>query len=194
MWEACTQVVSSGFRFQIFEGTARLSFRELFNLLENDSDFGRWYGETLASCGLAAFFWEHPPLTVATVDDEAEFVLLESSALAGLRAEPEPFESQFSAHPTAAVLTFPNLSGDAQLVVPRPIGPIEAYGHLAVFVRSAPRTQVQSLWKAAAQLLRENLSSTPRWLSTAGLGVSWLHIRLDTRPKYYQFAPYKTGI
>jgi hypothetical protein len=56
MWEARTQVVSSGFRFQIFQGTARLSFRELFNLLENDSDFGRWYGETLAGCGLAAFF------------------------------------------------------------------------------------------------------------------------------------------
>jgi hypothetical protein len=191
MWEARTQVVSSGFRFQIFQGTARLSFRELFNLLENDSDFGRWYGETLAGCGLAAFFWEHPPLTADTFDDGAEFVLLESSALAGLRAEPEPFESQFAAHPTADVLTFPNLSGDAQLVVPRPIGPVEAYAHLAVFVRNAPRAQVQSVWKAAAQLLRENLSSTPRWLSTAGLGVSWLHIRLDTYPKYYQFSPYK---
>ncbi|MGI9175867.1 MAG: DUF6940 family protein [Rhodothermales bacterium] len=23
------------------------------------------------------------------------------------------------------------------------------------------------------------------WLSTAGGGVSWLHVRLDSRPKYY---------
>jgi hypothetical protein len=194
MWEARTQVVPSGIRFQIFQGPARLSFRELFGLLENDSDFGQWYGETLANCGLAAFFWEHPPLTIGTFDDEAEFVLLESSALAGLRPEPEPFEPEFAAHPAADVLTFPNLGGDAQLVVPRPIGPIEAYGHLAVFVRSAPRAQVQSLWKAAAQLLHDNLNSTPRWLSTAGLGVSWLHIRLDTRPKYYRFAPYTVAI
>ena len=29
------------------------------------------------------------------------------------------------------------------------------------------------------------------WLSTAGLGVYWLHLRLDTRPKYYSFQPYR---
>jgi len=27
--------------------------------------------------------------------------------------------------------------------------------------------------------------------STAGAGVSWLHVRLDDRPKYYGFKPYK---
>ncbi|MDF9799652.1 hypothetical protein OKW21_004915 [Catalinimonas alkaloidigena] len=28
-------------------------------------------------------------------------------------------------------------------------------------------------------------------MSTSGLGVYWLHIRLDSRPKYYQFDPYR---
>jgi len=28
-------------------------------------------------------------------------------------------------------------------------------------------------------------------LSTAGMGVYWLHVRLDTRPKYYQHTPYR---
>jgi hypothetical protein len=28
------------------------------------------------------------------------------------------------------------------------------------------------------------------WLSTSGLGVAWLHIRLDSTPKYYQHQPY----
>ena len=27
--------------------------------------------------------------------------------------------------------------------------------------------------------------------SAAGAGVSWLHVRLDDRPKYYGFLPYK---
>ena len=28
------------------------------------------------------------------------------------------------------------------------------------------------------------------WMSTSGLGVYWLHVRLDSRPKYYQFAEF----
>jgi hypothetical protein len=36
------------------------------------------------------------------------------------------------------------------------------------------------------------LSSAPLWLSTSGLGVAWLHVRLDERPKYYTHAPYRT--
>jgi len=29
------------------------------------------------------------------------------------------------------------------------------------------------------------------WLSTAGAGVPWLHVRLDDRPKYYHYGPYR---
>ncbi len=193
MWEARPQVVPSGVRFQIFQGRCQLSFREFFCLLENDSDFARWYGQTLAGCTFAAFFWEHPPLTTDTFKNQAEFVLIKSSSLARLRPEAAPFESQFALHPSADVITFPNLGGDALLIVPTPLGPIEAYPHLATFLRNAPAKQVRSLWKTAALAVRENLSRTPRWLSTAGLGVSWLHLRLDTRPKYYRFEPYKTA-
>ena len=31
------------------------------------------------------------------------------------------------------------------------------------------------------------------WVSTSGLGVYWLHVRLDSYPKYYQHAPYKNA-
>jgi hypothetical protein len=31
----------------------------------------------------------------------------------------------------------------------------------------------------------------PVWLSTAGAGVAWLHVRLDDRPKYYGHGPYR---
>jgi hypothetical protein len=29
------------------------------------------------------------------------------------------------------------------------------------------------------------------WLSTAGAGVPWLHVRLDDAPKYYGHAAYR---
>lgn len=28
------------------------------------------------------------------------------------------------------------------------------------------------------------------WLSTSGLGVYWLHFRIDARPKYYQYSEF----
>jgi hypothetical protein len=31
----------------------------------------------------------------------------------------------------------------------------------------------------------------PLWISTSGLGVYWLHVRLDARPKYYTYAPFR---
>ena len=193
MWEVRSQIVSSGIRFHIFHGHSQLSFREVFFLLENNIDFARWYGETLAGCVFEAFFWEVPPLTTDTFENNAEFVLIESASLARLQPDPVPFESQFALQQGSDVITFPNLGGDALLIVPAQLGPIEAYPHLATFLRNAPRKQVRSLWKIAAHTVRENLSRAPRWLSTAGLGVSWLHLRLDTRPKYYNFLPYKTA-
>lgn len=36
-----------------------------------------------------------------------------------------------------------------------------------------------------------DVQTLPIWLNTAGGGVAWLHIRLDHRPKYYRYLPYK---
>jgi hypothetical protein len=194
MWEARRQPVRGGTCIHIFQERSRLSFREFFALLEADPAFGQWYTDTLAATDLAAFFWEHPPLTNETFEDSVELVLIESAQLARLHADPEPFASHFVSHPEADIITFPNLSGDAVLVVPRPVGNIEAYSHLAAFLRSAPESQVLDLWKTTAQVVREGLSSTPMWLSTAGLGAAWLHLRLDTRPKYYTHGAYKRAV
>lgn len=193
MWMSRSEAVTSGIRLQILQNQKVLSFRDLFQLLEESEEFAWWYSDTLAGAGLEAFFWEHPPLTSQIFDYDAEFVLIESPSLSRTHAEPASFESQFASQPIGDVITFPNLGGDAILVVPRPVGPVAAYPHLAVFLRNAPRTQVQSLWNVAAQVVRENLSSVPKWLSTAGLGVPWLHLRLDSRPKYYRFGPYKAA-
>ena len=39
--------------------------------------------------------------------------------------------------------------------------------------------------------MEDRVNEIPVWLSTAGGGVAWLHVRLDDRPKYYSYAPYK---
>ncbi len=77
------------------------------------------------------------------------------------------------------------------LVAPAPQGPPRAYAHLAVFARHAPASQQDALWQAVGHAVADRLATEPLWLSTSGLGVGWLHVRLDERPKYYTYAPYR---
>ena len=75
----------------------------------------------------------------------------------------------------------------------RPLTEHAAYGHLAAFVRAAPGGQIDALWQAVGAALEDawGRSPAPVWLSTSGSAVSWLHVRLDARPKYYVHAPYR---
>lgn len=190
-WLAEKDVVDAGLRYRVSDGSSILSFRGLFERLAADVDFADWYAATLAAFDSPAFYWEHPPLNDATLDDAAEFVLLEAPALARLAPEPAPFASHFANCPKEGVVSFPNLGGDAWLVVPCPRAGDEAYPHLAAFLRKAPADQVRALWRVTAETALARVSETPVWLSTAGTGVAWLHVRFDERPKYYRHAPYK---
>ena len=192
MWTCEAEPVDDGLRLRFSIDRKALTFANYLDLLETSRDFASWYSESLAGAGPDAFFWEHPPLTRAGLDGAAECVLIKSGALASLEADPQPFSGQFASHPRGDVITFSNLGGDATLVVPRPAAPPRCYPHLAAFLRHGPRSQVESLWRQAARAVRGGLGQAPLWLSTSGLGVAWLHLRLDSRPKYYQHAAYKT--
>ena len=100
------------------------------------------------------------------------------------------------------MVTFPNLGKDALLVSPcfSKKWEKDAYTHLANFVRFGPEDQVSYFWKTVGQsVIGEvnnlgNYNKSKRgsvWLSTNGMGVSWLHCRLDSSPKYYQFDDYR---
>jgi len=190
MWHAITEDLASGSKYRLLDDETPLSFRELIRLLEHDDNFAAWYTRLLAAADLEAFYWEHPPLTLKSIEHDVEFVLLNAPALATFQAEPAPFQSIFGETSDESVVVLPNLGGDAMLVVPCPVAANDAYTHLAAFLRHAPVDQVRSLWRHTAITVDQNITSAPKWLSTAGLGVAWLHIRLDTRPKYYSHAPY----
>ena len=77
------------------------------------------------------------------------------------------------------------------MVVPCPIAEEEAYTHLGCFVRGAPQSQQRALWHEVGLAMEHRAGDAPVWLSTAGGGVAWLHVRLDDHPKYYAHAPYR---
>ena len=92
------------------------------------------------------------------------------------------------------VVVFDNLGGDARLIAPCPKGTDDMYSHLANFVRKAPREQRAQISREVGDCMSSSLGTVPIWLSTSGLGVKWLHIRLGSRPKYYLFIPYRQAI
>ena len=91
------------------------------------------------------------------------------------------------------VVTFESLGKDALLVAPCPGVQGTNFAHLARFVATASDEQSSALWQCVGESIERRLNVRPTWLSTAGLGISWLHVRLDTRPKYYRHAPYRSA-
>ncbi len=166
-----------------------LAFGDVVDRWRSDASFRAFFSTVLADVPHDAYFWETPPVTRATLERPFEFVAIDGPALDGAAPEPEAFEEHFRG---ADVATFPNLGGDAVLVAPRRLESGADYPHLAAFARHAPPEQSDALWRAIGEAVHDELGDEPLWLSTAGLGVFWLHVRLDSRPKYYQHAPYRS--
>lgn len=200
MWEAAINTVEGGRvrRVEILRAGAPVSYAEVIDRWQHDATFLAFFTGILADAPFDAHFWETPPITRATVSRNFEFALTESVALARMPVDPGPFAQQFrAAGPDADVTAFANLGGDAFLIAPCPATsrgdalPLEVYAHLAAFTRAAPCVRQRAFWRSAGACLDERLADRPLWLSTSGLGVAWLHARIDTSPKYYTFDRYR---
>lgn len=192
MFEAVTETLDAGTaKVRVRWNGASASTRSVLELCRDDEPFRtRLIGE-LARSPFAAYFWETPPVTTSTLERPFEFVLTDARALAAAAPEPGAFAEHFPRDGGDGVVVFDNLGGDAALVVPCPLAPPGAYVHVAAFVRSAPAPQVHALFRRLADEALRRVSDRPLWVSTAGMGIFWLHVRLDSRPKYYRHAPYK---
>jgi len=168
-----------------------VSYSNVLRAWQHDEAFRTFFISLLAESNSSCFRWETPAISRITADRDFEFVLIDAPGL-DVNPDIQTFAEYFpSPGSRESVVTFPNLGKDAILVVPCPVGPPSAYGHLAAFIRSAPEAQKHDLWRSVGIAMEARLGSNPIWLSTAGMGVSWLHVRLDSRPKYYGFAPYR---
>ena len=191
MWTArVTGDVGPALRYVVSRVDARFTYREAIAAWRDDSSFRQWFNGLLAAVPFGAFRWETRGVTEGSADRELEFAVAESAGL-DRPATPEVFREHFDGKSEGDVVAFSNLGGDAIMVVPRPIAPKSAYSHLGAFVRNAPDAQRLAVWKAVGDEMSRRLGPRPVWLSTAGGGVAWLHVRLDDRPKYYSYAPFR---
>jgi hypothetical protein len=180
---------ATGFRFELLLDDRPASVEDVVRSWRSDAAFREYFSTLLTDVPYTAFRWETPAVTSSTLSKPFEFVVLDSPGLER-RVEPHVFDEHFRGT-MATVVSFANLSGDAVMVVPRPLDKSSSYGHLAAFLRKAPDFQRQTLWQLVGDAMSERIGAKPVWLSTAGAGVSWLHVRLDDRPKYYGYEPYR---
>jgi hypothetical protein len=194
MWESHVEVLRAGQirKFHILEHGKQLCYLDVMRLWRGDKAFRTFFMSLLAEAPYPAYFWETPPVTAASVEESFEFVLVDSRGLAGVKPDPSAFRQYFElAASDEEIVTFANLGNDAYLIAPCPRAPLSAYPHLAAFIREAPDQQKHALWQCVGKALERRLDGRQLWLSSAGLGVYWLHLRLDSRPKYYSFQAYR---
>ncbi len=194
MYDATIELLLDGkmARYQVFSGGRQLAFIEALELLQKDSDFRTFMTDQLKQSVFSAFRWETPPLQTTNRSREFEFVLIDSPSFTKRATDAATFKSYFAAaDDESGIVSFTNLGGDATLIVPSPRTKEDVYGHFASFLRKAPVLQVDALWQKIGSTVVGMISDSPIWLSTAGGGVAWLHVRLDSTPKYYGYAPYR---
>ena len=177
---------------KILENKTILTYGDVVQRWQDDQRFVEMFIQILANCAFTAFRWETPPITSATQSQEFQFVLLQDDWLGRRQPNTQAFANQLARREQQqTVATFPNLGGDAVMVVPAGLIEDSAYSEIASFSRHAPLKQQIDLWRAVGQAMSKHLGAEPVWLSCAGGGVAWLHVRLDSRPKYYGYAPFR---
>lgn len=159
--------------------------------LKNSEEFRKFFSSLITSVPFDGLFFETKPMHVNQLDEKLEFVLVNSPSVARIQADKQPFKKHFT---NDIVVAFPNLGKDATLVVPCPMANTneKIFGHLVIFLRKASEQQKDDFWRITGEKLEERLSKGKNiWLSTSGLGVYWLHIRICDSPKYYSYSKFK---
>ena len=164
-----------------------LTFDQVRAGWQSDYSFREFWVARLRGVPFDAYCWECPPVNERNRSHPFECVFASSPSLARMAPEPGAFAEHFRQDRDA--VTFGNLGGDAVLVTPCPEGDRD-FSHLAQFTRAASAARQDAFWQAVGDAVDARVGSRPMWLSTAGHGVAWLHVRLDSSPKYYRHSEY----
>ncbi|MFK7766407.1 MAG: hypothetical protein AB8B55_04250 [Mariniblastus sp.] len=194
-----TELSDSTHHYKILDTNDRvLTFSQVIRLwaapnATDGSAFRKFITQTICDSSFGSFKWETPVVDADRIDREFEFVILNSRGL-DRRENDGPFSEQFqSASADDLAIEFENLGRNAILVVPTPSKSSGVnHCHLASFLRTSDAEQSDQLWRKVGDAMAKRISQKPVWLSTAGGGVAWLHLRLDDRPKYYGYSPFQS--
>lgn len=185
-------------RFSAFKNSKPLSVKGWIEQVLLDEDkietFVNYINEQ--SQDFKAYFFETKGVSNKTCNKDFEFVLVNSERLhqfGKYGADLDAFEEHFDPEENRTCTFFPNLSGSSTLIIPEPIqDDTDVYTHLANFLRLAPTIEICDFWQLVGKQYKLAIQKEKTvWLSTSGLGISYLHMRIDHRPKYYTYDPFR---
>lgn len=135
--------------------------------------------------------WEFPPYSATHANNRAEFILMETYSFGN--ADSSSFSEHFAGKPDGEIVVFNNLSGDTNLIsVNSADTKNNIFCHIMAFMKRAPaKLKHNLLIRIGGEMSKYTTSKSNVYLSTHGHGVSWLHVRICSKPKYYAFEEYK---
>lgn len=200
------------YRYTFYDDFRRMSVYDVVDQWLNSSDFCDFFTSVLNDTTLAAYFLEMAPFPLdekQMAAREFELVTVFSRPLAKAKPDPQPFMNHLE-ECRGYVANFTSLGGYTMLVVPCLPNKRESWKHYTSIRPFVGRTQKNSfrhtqqrlLWQKVAQCVlgmvdrnaecaAHSDTAPPLWISTSGLEVSWLHVRMDLKPKYISYKPYK---
>ncbi|HMB62361.1 MAG TPA: toll/interleukin-1 receptor domain-containing protein [Eudoraea sp.] len=179
--------------YKLKKNSKILTYEQVLNLWIENDNFLYFYNNLFRKCGFYSYIWETPPVTKSSFSNDFQFAILNTPSPANIIPDRVTYKKYFdSNNDKNGIVTFLNLGRDTLLIVPSPFRTEDDYSNLDRFYRYASRDQQKSIWKVTANEIKMRITDKPIWVSVAGGGISWLHIRLDPRPKYYRYTPFRT--
>lgn len=169
-----------------------------FELLKEKNKFKDYFINILRTFKKFKFYFiEFPPCSFKSPTVQFQFVLInaEHTELKEHIADFSDFQ-EYHTKKNKIVLQFPSLSKDSLLSVPVPLPKTkeEIYTSIAPFMRLGNVEQIHEIWTKVSEKLIDSIKADKKkqfWVSTSGLAVPWLHVRIDLKPKYYNYEPFK---
>ena len=175
--------------YKVINHQKTISYQQFFINLKSDINFRSSFINLLKKSKFKSYRFETPSVNSSKTEQPFELVLVNAPELNDLQ-DPVPFEEHMDKS-SKNIISFLNLSKSSELIIPNIKSNKNVYSHLANFVRNAPIPQVHELFKVVRTKVLNSISTQNIWVSTAGAGVDWLHVRIDKKPKYYRYKNYK---
>lgn len=180
----------------LYKNKKPLRWIEVINLWKSNSAFNHFFTNIINECIFTDYFFECPGITLHKLYSQIfEFRLINHSK-SFPSTDLTAFEDQKKKNKSKSILVFGNLSQTSILIIPnkKQKSDFKIYNSIGNFLKGGTNKQINLLFSQIGvtleKLLQDNHGKKV-WLSTHGLGVHWLHFRLDFSPKYYQTDCYK---
>lgn len=170
----------------VYVNHKNISFNNAMNYLQHNKKFRNKFINVLKNTQFDAYFLE-----IAPSNKPFEFTLVNAPILKNIQPDRNPFKNKLNKCKNKNIISFMNLSKTSKLIVPCPISNEKAYTHIANFIKYAPKKQIHLFLKQIpiqVKLFKKKYKIV--WVNTHGLGVHWIHLRIDSKPKYYKTQKY----